>query len=250
MRFIYFAVAITFLLSPILAEDNSDSDIILVHRWSLNEDENGLLQVSIDSEEEIAGLQFTLQFSDPNIFLGTPVTELSNNHVTVKSKVDSNELRVIGFSLEGKPLDLETPILSIPMLSYKAREQSVQLMIKDMVASSPKGTKINLRVSDGIIYVIPTLPKKFKLEQNYPNPFSGDTRINFDLPEDAIVNLKVMDILGNTVKALRKGVVPAGFYTVLWDGNSDNGSPVSPGEYLCSLKVGANYHTMKMVVLR
>ncbi len=81
MRFIYFAVTITLLLSPILAEDNPDTDITLVHRWSLDEDENGLLQISIDSEEEIAGLQFTLQFSDPNIFLGTPIAELSNDHI-------------------------------------------------------------------------------------------------------------------------------------------------------------------------
>ena len=250
MRFIYFAVTITLLLSPILAEDNPDTDITLVHRWSLDEDENGLLQISIDSEEEIAGLQFTLQFSDPNIFLGTPIAELSNDHIFFKSKADSNELKVIGFSMEGKSLDLETPILSIPMLSSKAREKSVKLMVKDMVASSPKGTKINLRVSDGVIYVVPTLPKRLKLEQNYPNPFSGDTRINFDLPEDALVNMKVMDILGNTVKALRKGVVPAGFYTVLWNGVGDDGNLVEPGEYLCSLKVGANYHTMKMVVLR
>ena len=64
------------------------------------------------------------------------------------------------------------------------------------------------------------------------------------------MNLKVMEILGNTVKALRKGGVLDGFYTVRWDGNSDDESHVSPGEYLCSLKVGANYHTMKMVVLR
>ena len=139
MRFIYFAVTITLLLSPILAEDNLDTDITLVHRWSLDEDENGLLQISIDSEEEIAGLQFTLQFNDPNIFLGTPIAELSNDHIFFKSKADSNELKVIGFSMEGKSLDLETPILSIPMLSSKAREKSVKLIGKDMVASSPKG---------------------------------------------------------------------------------------------------------------
>ena len=94
------------------------------------------------------------------------------------------------------------------------------------------------------------VPFQFELFPAYPNPFNPTTTLKYDLPEDAIVNLKVMDILGNTVKALRKGVVPAGFYTVLWNGNSDDGSPVSPGEYLCSLKVGANYHTMKMVVLR
>jgi len=141
MRFIHFAATLSFLLIPILAEDNPDSDITLVHRWSLDEDENGVLQISIDSEEKIAGLQFTLEISDPEIFLGTPIVEFPNEHFTVKSKADSNEFKVIGFSLEGKSLDLKTPILSIPMLSAKARDHSVQLMIKDIIASSPKGTK-------------------------------------------------------------------------------------------------------------
>ncbi|MFQ6608889.1 MAG: FlgD immunoglobulin-like domain containing protein [Fidelibacterota bacterium] len=250
MWFIHFAVAISLLITFLFSEDKPESDLALIHRWSLDEDGSGFLQISIDSDEEIAGLQFTLEASDPKIFLGTPVVEVANDHFIVKSKADSNELRIIGFSLQGKPLDLDTPILTIPMLSSKARDQTVKLMIKDIIASSPKGTKINLRVSDGEVFVIPTLPKKLKLEQNYPNPFSGKTRINFDLPEDAVVNLKVMDILGNTVRALRKGIVPAGFYTILWDGRTDDGLPVEPGEYLCSLQVGTNQHTMKMVALR
>lgn len=42
----------------------------------------------------------------------------------------------------------------------------------------------------------------YKLEQNYPNPFNPTTKINFSLPKNERVSLKVYDILGNEVANL------------------------------------------------
>ena len=40
------------------------------------------------------------------------------------------------------------------------------------------------------------VPELFILYQNYPNPFNGQTKISFDLLEDAIVNLYITDATG------------------------------------------------------
>jgi photosystem II stability/assembly factor-like uncharacterized protein len=44
-----------------------------------------------------------------------------------------------------------------------------------------------------------TLPNTFILKQNYPNPFNPTTTIEFSIPKDSYVKLKIFDITGRTV---------------------------------------------------
>lgn len=59
------------------------------------------------------------------------------------------------------------------------------------------------------------IPSKFDISQNYPNPFNPATRINYDLPVDSKVSLKLYDMLGREVyAAVNNELNTAGYYTV------------------------------------
>lgn len=240
-----------FLLSlPLVLEGNDFETIAVFSDVSLTQDRKGSIYLTIDSREEIAGLQFSLEYDGGTILLGKPEISSKNQHFSLYSGGDSSTMKVVAVSLEGKTLDLSEPVLMIPLKVSREPGRVEELTVKEFMASSPSGSRINLRVSAGRIYVVPSLPKEFRLTQNFPNPFNSETVIRFDLPEDAIIYLAIYDVSGEQVRGLKEAIVPAGSYSVLWDGTDDVGEAVSSGEYVCSLRVGANYHTMKMVLLR
>jgi len=70
------------------------------------------------------------------------------------------------------------------------------------------------------------IPIKYDLSQNYPNPFNPTTKINYDLPKDGKVSIKLFDISGREVATLVNEVQPAGYYTINF-----NGSNLSSGAY-------------------
>ena len=57
--------------------------------------------------------------------------------------------------------------------------------------------------------------------QNYPNPFNGETRITFDLLEDAVVSLYVTDAKGRIQdKFIDNEYISSGNYNFNWEGKN------------------------------
>jgi len=94
------------------------------------------------------------------------------------------------------------------------------------------------------------IPDVFALHQNYPNPFNPITRINYDLPEDALVNITIYDMMGRQVKTLINSEQTAGYRNIRWNATNNTGSPVSAGIYLYMIQAGDFRQTRKMVLLK
>jgi hypothetical protein len=54
------------------------------------------------------------------------------------------------------------------------------------------------------------LPQDYNLSQNYPNPFNPSTLIEYSIPVESFVELKVYDILGNEIATLVREKQSAG----------------------------------------
>ena len=90
-----------------------------------------------------------------------------------------------------------------------------------------------------------SIPKTFALNQNYPNPFNPATTINFDLPKQANVSLKLYDITGREVATILEGMYAAGSYSIPF-----NASNLSSGVYFYKLIAGEYFSVRKLVLLK
>ncbi len=92
-------------------------------------------------------------------------------------------------------------------------------------------------------------PDKYKLLNNYPNPFNPSTEINYTLQNRNHVKLKVYDILGNELTTLVDEVVEAGDHQVTFDQNFMSEEIVS-GVYFYQLQTEKFIKTKKMLFLK
>lgn len=90
----------------------------------------------------------------------------------------------------------------------------------------------------------------FSLSQNYPNPFNPKTEISFSLFEKAPVSLVVYNVFGQRVRELIQAILPAGSYSVTWDGTDKHGNRLASGVYFCRLSAAENTSTSKMILMK
>jgi hypothetical protein len=87
------------------------------------------------------------------------------------------------------------------------------------------------------------IPSVYSLSQNYPNPFNPATKIEFAIPQNEFVTMKVFDILGRETAVLISKDLTAGSYTVDFDA-----SKLASGVYFYTITAG-NYYDIKRMVL-
>ncbi|MFT5141614.1 MAG: hypothetical protein ACI80V_001123 [Rhodothermales bacterium] len=94
--------------------------------------------------------------------------------------------------------------------------------------------------ADGLI------PAEFSLKGAYPNPFGVQTRIGYDVPSAARVQVRVFDILGRQVALLVDGVAAPGSHTTLWQ----TPGALAGGVYFLEMRAGSFRETRTLTLVR
>jgi hypothetical protein len=102
----------------------------------------------------------------------------------------------------------EFKITNIPFGTYEVVGQKIgidnaisEIITIDTLNNQISGIIVNFNVT-GVADEELVIPHEIKLYPNYPNPFNPSTTISFSLPESGKVLLRIINILGETVKIL------------------------------------------------
>ena len=116
--------------------------------------------------------------------------------------------------------------------SISGSDISVQLTVKDSIASHPKESVLS----------------------NYPNPFGANnptTTITYYLEESGSkVSLRIFDQFGNLIRIFNDLSTHQGLKPVIWDGTNDRLEQVANGGYFGVLTVDGKKHKRKIAVIR
>jgi hypothetical protein len=95
------------------------------------------------------------------------------------------------------------------------------------------------------------LPSEILLHRSSPNPFSLSTVLQYSLPEETRVDLRIYDITGNVVRILEDGAFKgAGYHEAIWDGTNDGGQKVRSGVYFYCFEAQSKRVTQRVILMR
>ncbi len=146
-----------------------------------------------------------------------------------------------------KDVYLKKGLNKIMMLDNKGLAAGKYLMADAMMVMLNRKLSPDVIISsiDDAVQKKSVVPAGFKLNSNYPNPFNPSTTITYSLSEEAMVSLKVFDVLGREVTTLWSGKQQARDYRFAFTSGG-----LKSGVYFYRLTVNDAAQTNKMVVLK
>jgi len=200
-------------------------------------------------------LTFNSQWSDTYtqtiLINGTPINSTS---VSISTIVDAYGTMTIpgGASYEALRIREELTISGMTSVNYSfLAKNGAQVNVNASSPNPPNSGTINVEGTvyyDGLttsVRQISELPNDYSLSQNYPNPFNPSTNIEYSIPSESFVELRVYDILGNEVAILVNEHQQAGVYRV--DFTAGN---LPSGVYFYKLTTGAINQVSKMMLMK
>ncbi|MFL2983730.1 MAG: FlgD immunoglobulin-like domain containing protein, partial [Candidatus Neomarinimicrobiota bacterium] len=157
-----------------------------------------------------------------------------------------------------KSIDTLNKIIQFSLADYKGLDSNLTMVVPIDHSNSLSATIQycflddfgNIILSGLNDYDIDLLPDHFLVYANYPNPFNPKTTIRYDLPNQRDIQIKIIDVMGRTIKSLKINDMTPGRKSYVWDGTNDFGNVISTGIYFFQIIAGNDSKIMKMLFLK
>ena len=105
-------------------------------------------------------------------------------------------------------------------------------------------------ISSILLGIDDLIPMEFSLSNAYPNPFNPTVNIDFEIPEQSDINIKIFDLLGRNVFTHKQVFSAPGKYRFKWHGVNNSGLLISSGIYLVTIQYKTNLYKQKITFLK
>lgn len=95
-----------------------------------------------------------------------------------------------------------------------------------------------------------SIPDKFELLNNFPNPFNPTTKIQYRLPVNSDIQIKIYNINGQLIYSRTVENQMAGEHTFVWSGENDLGIKLSSGIYFYEMNTPKYLDVKKMILIK
>jgi hypothetical protein len=203
---------------------------------TLRDDDWTEIPVSLHSELAIAGIECRILYSSA-LEIKPPILSQRTRHLNLAFNNEKGELVCLIFSNKNQLIKAgEGTIFKVPVRCLKD-DASPKFQLENTLAADEWGRSLPLSISQGKIHNDRAMPNSYRLKQNYPNPFNPETMIEYELPQEGIVSLKIFDLLGKKVSTLVQEKRAAGCYKIKWNGLNQQQEKTPTGIYLLCLTV-------------
>ena len=208
------------------------------------------VELLINQCTNLLSFELEIEYDGSIMSFAQSVWESPYNDFSIEENNEDGLLRIAGSSGNGSENgslvklnftvaeDFDGEEIEVTVSKYRFNENVEGVNVVGVFTKSAMGIESDL------------IPSQYALYQNHPNPFNPVTTLRYDLPEDALVNITIYDMMGRQVKTLINDQQTAGYRSIQWNATNNADSPVSAGLYLYMIQAGEFRQTKKMVLLK
>jgi photosystem II stability/assembly factor-like uncharacterized protein len=196
----------------------------------------GLWETTIEIALPVELTSFTCSVDKNTVYLNWETeSEINNKGFDIERKIKgTSKWQKVGF-VEGKGNSNQNAEYSFTDLKLNTGKYNYRLKQIDFNGNY-EYHNLSGDVSIGI-------PDKFSISQNYPNPFNPNTKIDYEIPVNGKVTIKIYNVLGMEIINLVDEIKNAGYYTAEFDGTK-----IASGVYFYRISVSGENRSYNKIL--
>lgn len=234
---------------PKMENQHSDSTsklFTIPEQFIVKNHEKKIIELPLIIEPSVAGIDVAFLYDTSKVSIDS--IEYKNDSRLLFFHYINNTSGIVRMSFIGFSDSLSNVMKDAKMISLwiSTKQQLENERISIQAQLYDAGSQLLTSLTQALLLSgKPKIPEVFALSQNYPNPFNPVTKIDYQLPVDTKVTVKIYNLLGQEIETLLEEFRKAGYYSIHW-----NASKYSSGIYFLRFTSQHFLQTRKLLLVK